>query len=144
MNRKPSSQCKSHEFLTSVVSVDIFPSDDSEVTNPKKYRNAGLRKDWNAKPARPIATKSVLNPLPGLNDDDIKDNPPVQPAGRVAAGGSRAPVGPSQAADHLVFGFNQACFPVHENTSLADVECLQLAIATKAEHSNHLKPKVCD
>ena len=107
-------RCKpSHGFLTFSCN-NVFPSDDSEVTNPKKYRNAGLRKDWNVKLARPNTAKSVLSPLPGfelggLNDDDIKEYPPVQAVGRVAvgrvAGGSRV-----LQAEDVVFGFNQVCF----------------------------------
>ena len=98
----------------------MISTTSSEATKPKKYCNAGLRKDWNAKPARPVVAKSVLTPLPGfklggLDNDDITDIPPAlavgQAVGRVAAGGSRIRVAPLEAVEHLTFGFNQACFP---------------------------------
>ena len=77
----------------------------------------------------------------GLNDDDIVGIPPGQAIGRVA--GLRVQVAPSQAVDRLTFGFNQAWFHCSQDC-LSHWHYIQLAIATKAEHSNSnaLKPKV--
>jgi hypothetical protein len=102
-----------------------FPSDESETTKAKKYRNAGLRKDWNTKPALscPVVVKpALITPgfeLGGLNDNDI-------------SGTSHIWVQPGILSTALV--------------SHMLTHALQLAVASKAEHTdrNAPKPKVCD
>jgi hypothetical protein len=93
--------------------------------------------------------KSILTTpgfkLGSLNDDDIADIPLVQVVGRVAASGSRVLVA-QQDVEHVTFGFNQVSFPLLYCLTV-DVS-LQLAIASKAEHTNsnapQAQPKVRD
>ena len=134
--------------------ISTTSSDESEATKPKKkYRNAGLCKDWNAKPARPVVAKSVSTPLPdfklgGLDNDDITDIPPAlavgQAVGRVAAGGSRIRV--ACRAPHIWIQSGMLSTTFYECLTLTFHGLLQLAIAAKVEHndSNTLKPKVSD